>query len=518
MSPNKRIFLNIIATYGRSLYALVLGLFTGRWVLMALGESDYGLYGVVGGLTVFIAFFNGLLGSSISRFYAFSIGKDSRNSKSECAANECQQWFNIALMIHTVVPAILMAIGYPVGVWAVRHWLTIPPDRIEACVNVFRCVCLSCFVSMVNVPFSAMYTAKQYIAELTIYGIVTNTCQAVFLYYIASHPSDWLVRYAVWTTCIIIAPQLLICVRAMRLFPECRINLRLCWDLDRLKQLCYFAGSLAFSGLGTMLRGQGVAILVNKYFGATVNAAMSIANSVNAQSIALVTAMQGAFTPAIVQACGAGDDELMRKMAFRACKFGTLLVLIFALPLGLEIENVMKLWLKTPPSYSSGLCLFMLAVVVVDKCSIGHMIAVMAKGRIARYQMFLGAVLICSLLIAWIFVELGFGVYSIGMALFLMSTVCSLGRIWFARKLVSMSSRYWICRVVIPIFLAIIASLAVGFIPRAIYAPSFCRLCLTTFSIEVTLLPLSWLLILDSSERDFIKSKVCAILGKLKRK
>jgi O-antigen/teichoic acid export membrane protein len=262
----------------------------------------------------------------------------------------------------------------------------------------------------------------------------------------------------------------------MRLFPECRINLRLCWDLDRLKQLCYFAGSLAFSGLGTMLRGQGVAILVNKYFGATVNAAMSIANSVNAQSIALVTAMQGAFTPAIVQACGAGDDELMRKMAFRACKFGTLLVLIFALPLGLEIENVMKLWLKTPPSYSSGLCLFMLAVVVVDKCSIGHMIAVMAKGRIARYQMFLGAVLICSLPVAWTFVELGFGVYSIGMALFLMSSICSLGRIWFARRLVSMSSRYWICRVVIPIFLAIIASLAVGFITRVIYAPSFCRL------------------------------------------
>ena len=90
MTPNRRIFLNIIATYGRSLYALVLGLFTGRWVLMALGESDYGLYGVVGGLTVFIAFFNGLLASSISRFFAFSIGKDSRNPKSECAANECQ--------------------------------------------------------------------------------------------------------------------------------------------------------------------------------------------------------------------------------------------------------------------------------------------------------------------------------------------------------------------------------------------------------------------------------------------
>jgi hypothetical protein len=132
--------------------------------------------------------------------------------------------------------------------------------------------------------------------------------------------------------------------------------------------------------------------------------------------------------------------------------------------------------------------------------------------------MFLGAVLICSLPIAWIFVELGFGVYSIGMALFLMSTVCSLGRIWFARKLVKMSARIWLYRVVAPIFLTMIVSFVVGFIPRVIYAPSFYRLCFTTMVIEVTLLPLSWLFILDSSERDFLKSKAYVVLGKLKRK
>ena len=56
MSPNRRIFLNIVATYGRSLYALVIGLFCGRWTLMALGEVDYGLYGVVGGMTAFVSF------------------------------------------------------------------------------------------------------------------------------------------------------------------------------------------------------------------------------------------------------------------------------------------------------------------------------------------------------------------------------------------------------------------------------------------------------------------------------
>ena len=67
MTANRRIFLNIIATYGRSLYALVLGLFTARWALQALGQVDFGLYGVVGGLTAFIVYLNGILAGAMRR-------------------------------------------------------------------------------------------------------------------------------------------------------------------------------------------------------------------------------------------------------------------------------------------------------------------------------------------------------------------------------------------------------------------------------------------------------------------
>ena len=66
--PDYRAFVNIIATYGRSVYALVFGLFTARWVLEALGRVDFGQYGLVGGLTVFIGFFNTLFSVATSRF------------------------------------------------------------------------------------------------------------------------------------------------------------------------------------------------------------------------------------------------------------------------------------------------------------------------------------------------------------------------------------------------------------------------------------------------------------------
>ena len=475
---------------------------------MGVNGTRSGLYGVVGGLTVFITFFNGLLSGAVSRFYAFEIGRSQSAANPETALEECRKWFNTALLIHTIVPVGCLLAGYPIGVWAIHNFLAIPPDRTTACIWVFRFVCASCFVAMLNVPFQAMYTAKQYIAELTVYGVVTSTLQACFLYYIASHPSDWLVSYSAWTCFIAIVPQIAICLRALAVFPECRINLPYCWSGTRIRQLFSFAGWHAFGAFGAMLRGQGMAILVNKYFGARVNAAMSVANTVNGQSTSLVSAMQGAFTPAIVQACGFGDEDLMRRMAYRACKFGMLLALIFILPLAIEIDNVMRLWLKTPPPYTAGLCFCMLIQVLFDKSTIGHMIAVNAKGRIASYQLMLGGLLILTLPLAWIFVSVGMGVYSVGYALVIMTVFSAWGRTWFARSLVGMSLRYWLYNIILPVLAVTIVSAIFASLTRVLMQPSFVRLCVTTIASEFLFLPLSWLYVLDDNERNFVMRKI----------
>ena len=136
------------ASYSRTLIAAGLGLFSVRWVLDALGASDYGLYAVVGSLIVFISFFNNILGISISRFYAYSIGHGENVSPEE-AVKELSGWFNTAFSLHILVPIALLVIGYPVAVYAIRHWVNIPPDRIATAVWVFRVSCVTAFVSMV---------------------------------------------------------------------------------------------------------------------------------------------------------------------------------------------------------------------------------------------------------------------------------------------------------------------------------------------------------------------------------
>ena len=506
MSPTKRIVLNIAATYGRSLFGLACGIFSGRWVLQALGQNDYGLYGVVGGLTFFIAFFNSVLSSATGRYYAVSVGQ-AQNDQSG-GIEECRRWFNASMAIHFWIPCALMAIGYPLGMYAVNHWLTIPPDRIEPCRMVFRCVCVSCFVGMINVPFTAMYTAKQYIAELSIYGVVQSTANLCMLYYMVTHAGDWLAGYALGACLISVAPQAFICIRAFFVFKECRVKIEYMGDFPRIRRLGSFAGWQLVGLLGALLRGQGVAILVNKYFTPSVNAAMSVANSVNSQMSSLSGAMVGAFSPVIITAYGAGNLDEMRKYAMRACKFGLALVLLFLLPLSCELSYVMRLWLKTPPPYTIGLCYCMMFILMFEKGTVGHYISVRASGKVAKYNLFVGGVMLMTLPLAWFFVGLGANAYFVGIAMVTTSALSSLARVFFASRLTGLSIREWVRSVLMPSVTVGVVSILLPIVIRRMLDPSFMRLVISSAVVEAVFAICSWRCLLDAEERQFVRSSL----------
>ena len=507
MTENRRIALNTLATYGRSLFTLACSLFTSRWILMALGHSDYGLFGVVGGLMAFISFFNSVLGTSIGRFYAFSIGAQ-RIDKSSDALEECRKWFNTALSIHTIVPVVLVAVGYPIGVWAVRNWLTIPEGRIEDCVWVFRFSCLSCFVGMVNVPFSAMFTAKQNIVERTVYQTISVALNFAFVGYMVCHPGDWFLRYALFGCLISVTPQLVICIRACQLYPECRLNQRYLFLRAYFRKLGGFAGWQILGGLCGLLRGQGITILINKFFGPSINASMSVAHKVDVQSSTLASAMIGAFSPAITNACGAKDYNRMRSLAYRSGKIGVLLSLLFVLPLSLEIREIVRMWLKTPPPYTAGLCLCMMAQHLAYVLTTGHMTAIGASGRVREYYIGVSSVNILTVPIAAAFLWFGYSPYYVGYTLAAMMIVNSLLRVIFARRIVGMSARYWIRWSVLPLTLCTALSFGAGLIPRLFLGAGVPRILLAAFFCEMVLLAGAWFIVLDDEERHFVQDRI----------
>lgn len=467
---------------------------------MALGEVDYGLMGVVGGLTAFVTFLNGIMAGGIGRFYAISVGAAKKDPKA--GLEECHKWFTTAVVVHTVLPTILMIIGYPIGEWAVRHFLTIPPDRIQACVWVWRCVCVSTFVGMVGVPFSAWYGAKQEIAELTIYSFATTTLNVFFMYYAVHHPGDWLAPLACWSMLLSVIPQLIICGRAGVLYPECRFvwrHVRYC--LGYVRQMITYSGWLVIGTLGDLLSGQGVNILVNRFFGPKANASVAVGNTLSSHCATLSGSLVGAFWPAITNAYGAGEFDKVRTYAYRVSRLASFLIMVFAIPLMLEVDTVLRLWLKNPPQYAGGLCVLALIVAVIDKTSFGYAIAVHACGRIAKYISVAGGAFLLTLPLAYMIFKLGGSLYWAGGSIVVTRSMVAALRVWYARPLVHTSARYWVFNIVLPLFSIGILSAVVGCLPRLYLTSNLWRIAVTTAIVEGVLCSLAWKFVFDAEEK-----------------
>lgn len=483
---------------------------------MALGKEDFGLFGLIGSLVIFLSFINTQFAGALARFYAHSIGRAKVADDKEQALEECRKWFSVGVVIHTLLPVVLVLIGYPIGAWAIESGVVgVPVHRVVACVWLWRFVCISAFVFMVNVPFNAMYVAKQYIAELTVYSLAQTLVRTAFVYFMTLREADWLVTYGFAMCLVMVIPQIIICVRAVVVFTECRLRIRYISLWDYMKQLASFAGWQTFGGLGFLARHQFLTVVVNRVFGPKTTASFSVGCTVGSEASALTGALQSAFAPAITTACGEGDWRRMRVMAYQASKFGTLLTLLFAIPMGLEIEELLRLWLKDVPQWSEGICVAMLGVVVVEKFSLGHIIGVNASGRVARFQVFRGLACFTAVPFSMVAVVLWRHVYAVAAALLLTTCIACCSDVWLARTRIGLSARYWLSKIIVPIGVVSTIVCGIGLLPRLFMLPSFMRIVVTTVFTIFALVPLAWLLVLDTEERQFVLSRVATIRNRL---
>jgi len=510
MSPNKRIALNVVASYGRSLVGLFLSLFSARWLLGALGVVDYGLYGLVGGLTAFVTFANSLLARSTSRFYAFAVGQTQALQKGVGCERmeECRIWFNTSFFLHFSLASILIVIGYPIGVIAVRDFLNIPPDRLEACIWVWRMVCVSCFVSMVNVPFHAMYVAKQEIAEMTIYGLAGSVLNFVFLWYMVSHPGDWLVRYSVWGCVLMVLPLFIMAVRALCLFPECRFNLRQMFAWKKVLDLFSYSAAQLWSDVGSLFACQGVAIVVNKMLGPVYNASMSIGNRVACEVNSLSGAMQSAIAPAITNAAGADDHARMLSLSYKACKFSCLFSMFFSIPLVLELDYVLRIWLKSPPDGVSSLTAVLLAAFILDGLTVGLSASIEGVGKIGWFKFYMGMVGLSPFFLSYVFIRCGWGIVGVGMSYLITRVFFVGGRLYFSHVVASADVLFWTTKIFIPCLSVCGLSVLAGWIVRMGFEESFARLFVTCCACEIVFLPLVWKYVLTAAERNVIVRRI----------
>lgn len=517
MTENKRIALNALASYGRSLFAMGMGLFSARWVLSALGKSDYGLFGLVGSIIMFVGLLNGIMSAAVSRYYAFAIGEAKTMGEVE-GREHLIRWFNAAFSIHAFLPTILAVIGYPIGVYAIHHWLVIPPERVAVCVIVFRMVLLSAFVGMMAVPYTAFYGAKQLIAELSLCGVIQTTISFACAFFLLSWEGDRLVAYSTYMTLVPVSVTSFLIWRAKRHFGVCEIRRAYLFSWDHLKKLFVFASGELFGWLGGATRDQGMAFLINVNYGLGMNASYSVAQQVSNHTTSLSSAMIGAFVPALSTAEGSGDHERAKRLAYTSIKFGTILVALFAIPLIIEIKEVLRLWLKTPPEHVDMFATCVLVALMIHKLGWGFHLSILVKGRIVAYQITAGIIGAGGVLIAWMLIHAGLGVLGVGLSFIINFAILDIVRACFARRLCGMAVRYWVTHIVLPVALGLAIVFSTGYGFSSLLPQSFFRVCGTSAICSLILLAVTWYVICDREERQFLVAGFEKIRNKLFRK
>lgn len=495
MTPAARIALNTTVTYLRSIIAIGLTLFASRWVLQALGTTDFGLFSVVGSLIVFLTFLNAVMASSSARFFAHAIGKGD--------PDDVNHWFNTSLVMHLVLPTVLIVSAWPLAEFAIRNWLTIPLDRIDACIGVFRLSVIGAFVNMLSVPFVAMFNAKQRILELSLWDML-QVWMMFCLALVVSHIStDQLLFYAAGMVGINILIDSAKVARALVLFRECRIKLHVASFKERTKALVRFAAWNLFGGVAQTLSKQGSTILLNLYHGPVLNAAFGIAHQVANQANQLALALQAAIAPEIITSEGRGNEQRVMMLAHFSSKIGCVMVMLIGIPLIAEMEYVLRLWLIDPPPQTAAFCRWIIAAFLIERLTTGYMMAISARGKIAAYQASVGGILLLTLPFAWLLFAMGYPPTTLGLVILLTAAAAALTRVLWLRRLFGAPVTNWCKLVLMPCSaIATIGTLA-SYAPRFTMDESWARLALVALLGPASIATGAWLVGLNRPEKQF---------------
>ena len=118
------------------------------------------------------------------------------------------------------------------------------------------------------------------------------------------------------------------------------------------KDIWKYTGWNAIGSIAFTMNGQGVTILL-KMFGTVVIAARGIAGSISNFVYSFVANFQSAARPQIMKLCSVNDLHGMNNLIMRTSKFSSYLIALMGIPLFIEMDFVLQLWLKEAPMYTA---------------------------------------------------------------------------------------------------------------------------------------------------------------------
>jgi O-antigen/teichoic acid export membrane protein len=424
----RKIAKNTLVLYVRMLVLMLVGLYTSRVVLSALGENDFGIYDVVGGVVAMFTIISGSLNSAISRFITFEMGKSD--------PMRLNKVYSTAVTIQLILAVVVVLIAEPVGLWFVRNKMTIDPSRIQAAIWVLHFSLASFVINLMSVPQMASITAHEKMSAYAYIGTMEGLLRLAVAVLISRSSSDRLVLYSALMMVTVLMVRAAYGIYCRRNFPECRYR----WVNDALlvKEMFTFAGWNFIGASSGVLRDQGGKILVNLFYGTAVNAARGVAMQLNGAVQGFVTNFMTAVNPQITKSYASGDQGYMYYLISKSSRMSYYLLFVLALPVLFNTGYILDIWLEEVPAHSALFVQLFLIFTLSESLSNPLITAQLATGNIRNYQLVVGGLQLLNIPVSYAFLKAGAAPEVTVMVAIAISQICFFARLFMLKGMIEL--------------------------------------------------------------------------------
>ena len=501
-SKNKRIIKNTLFLYIRMFIVLIISLYTSRIILNTLGIKDYGIYSTIAGFVSMFAFINATLSASMQRFYNYE--------GTQTGLEGYKKVYTCGLVIHLIIGVILFVLLETFGLWYVNNIMVIPSDRLYAANIVFQFSTLSLLFLIFQIPYVGAILATEKMNYYSIVSIIDIICRLICVLLLSHISHDKLIIYSVLLFIITVFNFLLYVIYAKKYI----LHFKFYWkfDMEFFNKILFFSGWNLLGTFSFLLKGQGINILLNLYFGPLINAARGIAYQINSAVTNFTNNITMAYRPQIVNSYSENNMERVKSLFFSESKICFALITVLIIPIIHEIEYILKIWLGTVPEYTNIFSILILIDSLICTLNTPCSQVISATGQIKKFQIASSVVNICLMPASWICLEKGLDASSVFIATICFSILNQIICLIILKNYFKFEYSHYIKEIILPCFKFCFFLIAITIPIKYIFPDSLLRLLLVVFTTVILGCISAYYIILNEEEKKniskIIKNKI----------
>ena len=211
--------------------------------------------------------------------------------------------------------------------------------------------------------------------------------------------------------------------------------------------------------VASMGQNQGSNMIINLFFNTVVNAAFGIGFQINNYVMMFVQSLNQAAIPQIMKSQSSHNTERSLSLIYGIAKIAFFIMLIPVVPLILNMDFVLKAWLKDVPQYTDVFATLLLVGGLIKCLGAGFDSSIQTTGKIRPFQIFYSVAYLMVLPAAYVFFVVGFPVYTIIICTILASVAVLLFQVRYLSRITEFEPMYYLQHTVFPCLAVVVCSL-----------------------------------------------------------